>query len=125
MEGIYDNIGECSPNKKQKILIIFDMVADLNLIVTELLIRERKLNVSFVFVTQCYFAVPRNRLNSTHYFIKKNPNKQELQQIVFNHLSNIGFKGFTNLYKKCTAKPYSLFILFLYQRSLYILERIF
>ena len=31
-------------------------------------------------------------------------NKQELQQITFNHSSDIQFKHFINLYKKCTAK---------------------
>ena len=35
----------------------------------------------------------------------KNPNKQELQQIAFNHSSDIDFRDFMNLYKKCTAKP--------------------
>ena len=37
----------------------------------------------------------------------KIPNKWELQQIAFNHLSDIDFKDFTNLYKKCAAVPYS------------------
>ena len=67
------------------------MIADihcdkkLNPIVTDLFIRGRKLNIS-VFVTQSYFAVPKNiRLNSTHYFIMKIPNKPKLQQIAFNH----------------------------------------
>ena len=55
-------------------------------IVTELYIRGRKLNISFVFITQFYFAVSESiRTNSTHYFIMKIPNKQELQQIAFNH----------------------------------------
>ena len=37
----------------------------LNPTVTELLIRDRKLNISLVFITQSYFAAPRNiRLNS-------------------------------------------------------------
>ena len=37
--------------------------------------------------------VPKNvRLNSSHYFILKIPNKGELQQIAFNHLSDIYFK---------------------------------
>ena len=52
---------------------------------TELFIRGRKLNISLVFITQCYFAVPKDYLlkvlNSTHYFIMKIPNKQELKQI--------------------------------------------
>ena len=34
----------------------------------------------------------------------KIPNKHELQQIAFNHLSDIDFKDFMNLYKKCSTK---------------------
>ena len=50
-----------------------------------------------VFITQSYFALPKDiRLDSAHYFILK---IQELQQIAFNHLSDIGFKDFMNLYK--------------------------
>ena len=56
--------------------------------------------------------VPKNiRLNSTPYFIMKIPKKQELQQIAFNHSSDINFKNFMNLYKKCTAKPYSFLVI--------------
>ena len=51
------------------------------------------------------------RLNSTHSFITKIPNKRELQQIAFNHSSDIDFKYFINLYKKCTAKPYSFLVI--------------
>ena len=40
----------------------------------------------------------------------KIPNKRELQQIAFNHLSDIDFKDFLNLYKKCTEKPYSFLV---------------
>ena len=56
--------------------------------------------------------MPKNiRLNSKQDFIMKISNKQELQQTAFNHSSDIDFKGFMNLYDKCTAKPYSfLFI---------------
>ena len=59
MDDIYKNIEEYNPNKKRKILIVFDdMIADmlsnkkLNPIVTELFIRGRKLNISVVFITQ-------------------------------------------------------------------------
>ena len=41
-----------------------------------------------------------------HCFIMKIPNKQELQQIGFNHSSDIEFKDFMNFYKKRTAQPY-------------------
>ena len=96
---IYKNIEEYNPSKKRKILIVFDnMIADMlsndkgNPIVTELVIRDRKLNISLVFITQSYFAVPKNiRVNSTHYFTMKIPNKRELQQIAFNNSPDIDF----------------------------------
>ena len=55
--------------------------------------------------------MPKNiRLNSTNYFIIKVPNKRELPQIVFNHLSDTNLQDFIDLYKKFTAKPiYFLF----------------
>ena len=91
-----------------------DMIADmisnkgLSPIVTELLIRGRKLNVSSVFITQSYLQVPKDlKLIFTHFFVIKIQNKQELQQIAFNHFADIGFEDFMNLSKKCTAKPYS------------------
>ena len=72
----------------------------LNLIVTELFITGRKLNISLVFIIQYHFAVPKNvRLNSTHYFIMKIPNKRELQQIAFNHSSEIDFRDIIYLDK--------------------------
>ena len=51
------------------------------------------------------------RLNSTHYFIINISNKLELQQIMFNNSSDVDFKGFMSLYKKCTAKPYSFLVI--------------
>ena len=82
MDHIYKNIEEYNRNKKRKILIVFDdMMTDmlsnktLNPIVTESFIRGRKLSISLAFITQSYFAVPKNiRLNSTYYFIMKIPN---------------------------------------------------
>ena len=113
-----------------------DMIADmlsnkkLNPIVTELFIRGRKLNISLIFITQSYFAVQKDiRLNSTHYFIMKIPNKQELKQIASHISSDIDFKDFMNLYKKCTLKPNSILVIdttqILHQIILYVLERIF
>ena len=105
MEDVYKNIENYNPGKKSKILIVFDdMIADminnkkLNPIVTELFIRGRKLNISIVFITQSYFKVP------------KDVKKRELQQIALNHSSDIGFKYFMKIYKKCTAEPYSFLV---------------
>ena len=61
--------------------MITDMLSNkkLNLIVTELLLKGKKPNISLVFITQSYFTVPKSvRQNSTHYFIMKIPNKQEI-----------------------------------------------
>ena len=87
MPDFYKKIEDYNPGKKRKILIVFDdMIADminnkkLNPVVTESFIRGRKLNVSIVFITQSHFKVPKDvRLNSTHFFIMKIPNKRELQ----------------------------------------------
>ena len=105
MHNVYKNIDEYKPDEENKILIVFDdMIADmirnkkLNSIVTELFIRGRKLNISLVFITQSYFKVPKDvRLNTTHFFIAKIPNKRELQQIALNHSSDISTKHFINI----------------------------
>ena len=118
MCDVYKNIDEYNADKDRKILIVFDdMIADminnkkLNSIVTELFIRDRKLNISLVFITQSYFKVPKDvRLNTSHFFIAKIPNKRELQQIAINHSSDISTKDFTNIYKECTAEPYSFLV---------------
>ena len=104
MHDIYKNIDEYNIDKERKILIVFDdMIADmisnkkLNSIVNE------KINISLVFITQSYFKVPKDvRLNTTHFFIAKIPNKRELQQIAINHSSDINTKDFVNIYRKWT-----------------------
>ena len=88
MDYTYKAIEEYNPIKKLKILIVFDdMIADMprnkkpNLIATELFVRDRKLHISLVFITQSFFSVTKNlRLNSMHYFTMKIPDKLELQQ---------------------------------------------
>ena len=115
VKDVYKNIGNYNPGKKRKILKVFDyMIADminnkkLNPVVTELFIRGRKLNISIVFITQSNFKVPEYvRLNSTHFFITRIPNKRGVQQIALNHSSDNDFSNFIKIYKKCTAEPYS------------------
>ena len=61
--------------------MVADMIINKNLnpVITELFIRDRKLNISIVFVTQSYFKVPKDvRLNSTHVFIMEIPIKNIL-----------------------------------------------
>ena len=90
---ICKNIEGYNIDKKSKILIVFeDMIADmihnkkLNPVVTESFTRGRKLKISIVFITPWYSKVPKDvRLNYTHFFIIKIPNRRELQQIALNH----------------------------------------
>ena len=96
IQDIYKNIEEHNLVKKRKVLIVFDdvivdMINDkkLNPVVTELFIGGRKLNITIVFIIQSYSKVSKDiRLNSTHFFVMKIPNKRELQQIALSHSSN-------------------------------------
>ena len=58
MQDVYKNIEDYNLGKKRKVLIVFDdMIADminnkkLNPVVTELFIRDRKLNISIAFIS--------------------------------------------------------------------------
>ena len=75
MDDVYNNIDDFNAKRKSKVLMVFDdMIADImankrfQVIIKELFIRCRKLNISLVFYTQSYFSVPKEvRLNSTYY----------------------------------------------------------
>ena len=119
MHEVYKNIDEYNPDKENKILIVFDdMIANmihnkkLKSIVTELLIRGRRLNISLVYITQSYFKVPKDvRLNNTFFFIAKILNKRELEQIAINHSSDTNTKDFANIYRKCIVEPYFFLVI--------------
>ena len=64
----------------------------LNQIVTELFIRERKLNISIVFITKSSFAVLKGVTITFTYFL----------QWKF-HILDVDFKNFKNIYKKRSA----------------------
>ena len=106
INDVYENLEDYNPTKKRKVLIVFDnMISDIEAnkkfspVVTELFIRERKLNISLVFVSQSYFKVSKDiRLNVIH-FIMKISNKKELQKIASSHSSDIEFKDFMKLCK--------------------------
>ena len=71
MDNVHENIDEYNPNRKRKILIVFDdIIADIvtnkkfQTIIEELFIRCRKSNISLVLITKSYFSVPKDvRLN--------------------------------------------------------------
>ena len=63
------------------------------------------------FITQSHFRVPKDgRLNTSHFFIAKIPNKRELWDIPINNSSDIKTEDFTNIYRECTAEPYPFLI---------------
>ena len=88
MDDIYENIKEYNIDKKHKVLIAFDMIADmlsnkrLNPIVTELFITSRKLSIFLLFMIQSCFVVPKKvRLNYTHYCIMAIPKKSNIYKL--------------------------------------------
>ena len=113
----YEKLEDYNPTRKRKTLTVFDdMIADiksnkkLSLIVTELLLREKKLNITLVFISQSYFKVPKTiRLNATHCFIMKIPNKRELQEIASNHSYDTDLKDLTKLQNNYTKESYYFF----------------
>ena len=115
MDDVYENIDLYNPNRQRKVLIVFDdMIADImtnkkfQSIIKELLIRCRQINTSLVFITQSYFAVPKDViLNSTHYSIMRINSKRELQNIAINHSAEIDYKEFIKIYRECTKEPYN------------------
>ena len=107
----YYNIEKYNPDKKHKILIVFDdIIADIlsnkkpNPIVSELFIKGKKQTFLCTYHPILFCCTKKIRLNSAHYFIMKIPNEEKLQQISLNHLSNIDFREFMHLYSQiCTV----------------------
>ena len=71
-DDVYENLEDSNQTKKKVLMVFDDIIADieankkLSHIVTELFIKGRKLNISYV---------PKDvRLNVTHYFLMKIPN---------------------------------------------------
>ena len=86
---------------------IWRYFSDINLnkkhpIVAELF---RELNI-FLLHNLIFLYQKDTRVNPTHYFIMKILSKWELQQIAFNHSSDIDF-----IYKKYTEKPSSFLVI--------------
>ena len=89
VDDVFNNIDNYNPNRKRKIIIVFDnMIADImtnkkfQSIIKELFIRCRKVNISLVFIIQFYFSV-------------------------INHSADIDYKDFIKIYRECTKEPYN------------------
>ena len=107
MNDVLEDINNYNKKRDEKVLGIFDdMIADImrsekfKVIVKELFIRCRKLNISIVFITQSYA-----RLNSTHILMKIG-NKKELKSIAEENSGHLDFKDFLKIYNYCMKDPY-------------------
>ena len=84
-KDIYKSIEEYNPGKKQKVLyylMIWLLNKTLHSVVTEFFIRCQKLIISFVFITQSYFPVPKDeRISITHFLVMKIRNRQEVNKL--------------------------------------------
>ena len=82
------------------VIVFCDMITDaisnkkLSPIVTKLFIRERKLNICTVFIIKSYLKVPKDVSFNKSYLI--------IHQMLILKTKN--------LYKKCSAKPYSFLV---------------
>ena len=95
------------------------MIADIMInkkfqaIIKQVFIRCRKLNISFVFITQSYFSVPKDVSNNT---LLDYENQQKKTRIKIFQLpmidididsADIDYKDFVEIYRDCTKEPYS------------------
>ena len=118
IDAVYENLEDYNSTEIRRVLMGFHAMKtylecnkELCPIVSELFLRGRKLNFSFFFISQFYSKVPKTtRLNATHYFAMKIPNKRQLQQIASNHSSDIYFKDLMKLYKEYTKEPNSYLV---------------
>ena len=82
MDDVYENIDDYNSSRKRKILIVpDDMIADimsykkLQVIIKELFIRWRKVNISLVFIIWSYFSDPKN--------VKTTEKNYKILQLIF------------------------------------------
>lgn len=94
-----DTVGDIKVNK------------DLKPIVAELFMRDIKVDILRVFISQSNFEESEDiRLNGTHYFIMKIPIKRQLQQTASNQSSDSKFKDLVKLYKNFTKEQFSCLV---------------
>ena len=73
--------------------------------------RQKIKHFSYFYYT-IFLAAPKDiRLNFTHCFIMKIPNKRELKQTASQIHQILNFQDVVNLYKKCAVKPYSFLVI--------------
>ena len=114
MDDVYSNIGDYTPSRKRKMLIVFDdMIADImsnkkfQSIIKELFIRCKKLNFSLGFITILFFCSKTSQIKFYTLLNNEDSQQRELQNITNNHSVDTDYKDFMKIYRKCTSEPYS------------------
>ena len=116
MDDIYQNIDDYNPSRKRKILTVFDdMIADImtnkkfQVIVKELFIRRKKVNISLLFITRSYFPVPKDVIKFNILFDYEDQQQKRItKNIAINHATDIDYNNFVRIYRECIRKPYSV-----------------
>ena len=82
IDYVCENLEDYNPSEERKVLIVFDdIIADVE--VTELFLKDRKLNISLVFVSKSYFKVPKTvRLNHTLFYHEITKQKRTPRNII-------------------------------------------
>ena len=85
MDDVYKNLNDYNLTRKRKTLVVFDdMIADIminkkfQVIIKELFIRCRKLNISLAFITQSYFCSKRYKIKFNTLFYYENKQQKRI-----------------------------------------------
>ena len=112
VQHIHENLEDYNQTKERRVLIVFDIMIACreskkksNPIVTELFIKERKLSISLVFISQSYCKVHKTiRLNAAQHIMKI------ANFVTSSHLSDISLKNAIKLNKYHTKEPYAFLV---------------
>ena len=117
MQVVYKNIEEYNPGKKRKVLIVFDvMIADMisnknfNSVVTELLEAKEAKESTFYLFLLCNHIFRYQKSQTKHYAFCYYENSKQKRASANCNSSDIDFKGFMEIYKKCTAENCSFLV---------------
>ena len=101
-------------NKDETNLLVFDdfVTTKNQSCITDAFIRGRHANCSCIYITQCYFPVPKDiRLNCNYFVIFNVQSKRELVELQKDHATNIDKEDFQKLYREAVFDPYSFFVI--------------
>src|SRR5690606_23368896 len=97
---------------KQNLIVFDDIVLEKDQsVIKDHMIRGRKKNCSYIYLTQSYFTVPKViRLQMTHFILFNIDNRKELRTIADTHATRVEFKDFMRFYKSCMAEKDHAFV---------------